>query len=192
MDPASLLCTIITIGSAGIAAAQSAEKLYRAVEDARMFEDIIVRVATDFETFAQTIEMTKLSLTATTKKYPKLQMAEWFNTNGLAKNLESMSKDIKLEIKAFTARYRRAAKQGLLSFTKKVTWAFFHREDGQKLYPRMQLLNTFFMTVLSNLRHEVLLASPSRDSPEVKEELYVSLHLLLVASCQPLSEVAVV
>jgi hypothetical protein len=171
MDPCSLICTAITIGGAGIAAGRNAKTLCRAVRDVKMFEDVINRIAGEFETFEGAIRMTKFSLMATTQKFPKLQIAKWVNEEGLARRLESMSQDIIKEMKAFTVRFNRARKQGLLAFAKKLLWAFFHREDGEKLYPRMQLLSNYFITVLQGVQLEVLLISPAADSPEIREQL---------------------
>lgn len=179
-----LLCAIITIGGAGLAAAESATKLYRAVEDAKMFEHNIQRIAREFRTFGQVIRYIKLTITTVMQKSPKLRLAQWINKEGLAEDLEYLSEDLTKAIETFTDRFRRAAKQGPLSFGKKLVWAFFHGDDGDKLVPRLHLLSHYFFVVLFGLQTEALLASPSKDSDEIKEELYVYSKLLLTPSSQ--------
>ena len=170
MDPVSLSATAITIGSAGLSAARGAKKLYRAVNQAKTFAEVIERIARGLRAFATTIRLTKMSIVSVRNKHPDSAVARWIVDQGLAHTLKLISVDVEEQIDVFTERFQRVAEtRGMWSFSRKLWWTLFHREDVEVLNPQLQILSTYFSTVLQSLQIEVLLAQG--ETPETREEM---------------------
>lgn len=173
MDPISLVTAVITIGGVGLTAGKLAVILYHAVEDARMFDEDIGRIALAFLIFADDIELTERSLKRVCQSPSTSTVAGWIMKKGVAKNLMSVSRDIESHIQKITHRFERVSeKQGLVALVRKVWWSHIHKPDIDKLHPRMESLKSSLSLVYNALHLEVLMAR--EETPEIKAEMYAS------------------
>ncbi|OIW29434.1 hypothetical protein CONLIGDRAFT_669301 [Coniochaeta ligniaria NRRL 30616] len=170
MDPVSLVTAVITIGGVGITAARFAEIIYLAINDARMFDEDIDRIALGFRTFAGVIQMTERSLKRVSQDHSTSTVVDWIMKKGIAKNLVAVSHDIDSHILLYTDRFERVAqRRGLLALGRKLWWSRVHKADIDKLHPRMESLKTSLSLVYDAIKVEILLAL--KDSPEVRAEI---------------------
>ncbi|KAB5576051.1 hypothetical protein GE09DRAFT_1215779 [Coniochaeta sp. 2T2.1] len=162
----------ITIAGAGagITAGQFAYALSRAYKEARMFDEDIAELATWFDAFADSIAGVENSFRMVCEEHPTLQVLEWISQRGLLKNLATMSRHIDGQIETFRTRFEHVAKQqGLSSLARKAWWTYHHKEDIEKLHPRMNSLTSYFSLVYDALHLNILLTM--KITPAVKENI---------------------
>jgi hypothetical protein len=172
MDPVTLVTAVITIGGVGFTAAKFSIALYRAIDDARMFDEDIKRIALNFGSFADVIHITERSLKRVCQQHSTSTVVGWIMEKGLANNLVAVSRDIGGQIEKMTERFERVSQRhGLLSLWRKLCWSQFHKLEIHELHPQMESLKTSLSLVYDALKLEILMAM--KDTPEIREEMYV-------------------
>lgn len=137
-----------------------------------MFDEDIETMATTFDTFADIVEMAKLSFRSVCEEHPTLTVLGWISQRGLLKNLVTMSRHIDRRIQIARTRFQHVArKEGLLSLGSKLWWTYHHKEDVEKLHLPMQNLMHSLNLVYHALELNIIMTMDM--TPQLKKKVYV-------------------
>lgn len=167
-----LATAVITICGVGVTAGKFATLMYIAINDARMFDEDIDRMALSFQSFADVIHMTENSLKRVCQRQSTSTVVGWIMKKGVARNLVAVSRNIDGQIEKVTDRFSQVSKKrGVSGLGHKLWWSRVHKPEIEKLHPQMESLKTSLSLVYDALHLEVLMASTV--TPEIDAEMYV-------------------